>query len=353
MDKKIFELLNEIDNQVAQYEDIKDTKKEDIQEVKKHKNKFLRPIFTISAAACLTLFALGFLPQTRKVVYAKVEEISFELSKLLDLNKDISSYTDIVNKSITKDGVTINIKEIMVDEETLTVEYKIVSDKEIDENKPLSFPFDLFINNEEIPISSTGEVKYIDAHTELEIHTIYVPNIKTSNKLYIEFAFSKWVAKNKTEEFGRINFTTTKKELSHLIKNVEINKSFTLPDNTVVTLKKFTNSGVSNRIYMTATRDLLELPSYELALTGKDNLGNNLYFELDFFYDTKGFFSFTGYTEEVGSDIFMYKDIDSYFYLNNLIDENTSSITLQLHAFSTEDYSKDLSIGEPFTINLK
>ena len=353
MDKKIFELLNEIDNQVAQYEDVQDTKKEDIQKIKKHKNKFLRPIFTISTAACLTLFALGFLPQTRKVVYAKVEEISFELSKLLGLNKDISSYTDIVNKSITKDGVTINIKEIMVDEETLTVEYKIVSDKELTEEQDLVFDMNILVNNEELPISSGGIITPVDTHTEIGVNTIYIPNLETSNKLNVEFIFSKWIAKNKTEEFGRINFTTTKKDLSHLTKNIEINKSFTLPDNTVVTLKKFTDSGVSNRIYITATRDLWELPSYDLTLTGKDNLGNDLDFRLNFFHDNKGFLSLYGYSGETDSELFEVEDFNLYSDSNGLIDENTSSITLQLHAFSTEDYSKDLPIGEPFTINLK
>ena len=149
--KNIYDLLNEMDF------DIEDYKKEELNDIEKKKIKkdfnknrkkkyYFKKIVAIAAALLLTV---GVLSQTGlgKDVYAraesKISEISYSIGRALGTERDITSYSDIINQTVEDNGVEIKLLEFIMDKDEFVFSTITDTGTTLD---GIDFEYDIFIN---------------------------------------------------------------------------------------------------------------------------------------------------------------------------------------------------------------
>ena len=118
MNEQIYTLLNEIDNQPDSYEipQVSDL------EMKKWKKQFSsRRVFRrsrkkyVAAAAIVCILGGSLLfPPAQFIAYAGMKTVTYNLSQLLGIQKDLSPYRTMVGKSISKDGYTVTLNDVVL-----------------------------------------------------------------------------------------------------------------------------------------------------------------------------------------------------------------------------------------------
>ena len=124
MNEQIYSLLNEIDNHSDSYElpPVSDL------EMKKWKKQFSsrrvshrsHKKYVAAAVVCILGGSLLF-PPTQFMAYAGMKTVTYNLSQFLGIQKDLSPYRTVLGESITKDGYTVTLNEVILDENILYV----------------------------------------------------------------------------------------------------------------------------------------------------------------------------------------------------------------------------------------
>ena len=127
MNEQIYTLLNEIDNQPDSYEipQVSDL------EMKKWKKQFSsrrvsrrsRKKYVAAAAIVCILGGSLLFPPAQFIAYAGMKTVTYNLSQLLGIQKDLSPYRTMVGKSISKDGYTVTLNDVVLDENILYAFY--------------------------------------------------------------------------------------------------------------------------------------------------------------------------------------------------------------------------------------
>ena len=113
MKNDIYDLLNDIDNQIDTFEtvditstDLKNWKQSFALKKKTSVKKHTWKKYAAAAAAFIILLGGSSAP-VRQNVYAQSQQIMESLSTLLGTKEDLSPYSTVVGKSISKNGITI------------------------------------------------------------------------------------------------------------------------------------------------------------------------------------------------------------------------------------------------------
>ena len=126
MKEQIYTLLNEMDNQADSYESSQVSELE----LKKWKKQFSvrhtrrRSPVKYVAAAAVAVCIMGttlFFPPTQTLVYAGMKSVTYNLSQLLGIQKDLSPYRTVVGGTISKDGFTVTLNDVVLDENLLYI----------------------------------------------------------------------------------------------------------------------------------------------------------------------------------------------------------------------------------------
>lgn len=126
----IYDLLNDIDNQIDTFEtvditstDLKNWKQSFALKKKTSVKKHTWKKYAAAAAAFIILLGGSSAP-VRQNVYAQSQQIMESLSTLLGTKEDLSPYSTVVGKSISKNGITITLNEVILDGHSLIISYK-------------------------------------------------------------------------------------------------------------------------------------------------------------------------------------------------------------------------------------
>lgn len=316
-----------------------------------HEKKILLLYKCRTKIACAILVAVlvgGCVYHTE--VKAALEKVAILISGMLGIEEDISSFTDKKNISVTHNGLTLTIEEVILDKNQLyiLISKKFESDKKKTDTELLE---NVKINGTKLNILK----EYITDTTLDESAHKYVlsyylnDDILNDDNLEIEAIFTI----KKADEGGEIGkyqfkFNTSYEELEKETSRIPMNQSIMVSENVELKLSMLTLNSVESSI----VANCKDLPlGNEYYLKGKDNCGNQVVYRL-FSYENP--------------DIVFVKEIDSH------ISPNATKLELQLYQhnlgelnsiseegeFIAEDYidengSEMEPVGDSFVVNIK
>jgi len=280
MNKNIYHLINDVETDFSEYERTNTLDDVSVKRLKKHLHQKITPKRRYTkglTAACLALaitgLALGpFSSQTQ----AFAKRISYDIASSLGISADLTPYQNVVNQSVTKNGITITLKEAILTNDSLIIAYEETGLSSVN---PDSSSFGtLYVNGRQssggggsssVPYSASGE-SVLQSVMEYDIDVT-----DFSEPLNIEMVFENESTKEKTRfDFA---FQATGEELRANTHSFNPDISFTLPNQSVITLDSFMVSPIGERIYYSHTG---ENATPNLMLEGTDNLGNPISFYL-------------------------------------------------------------------------
>lgn len=383
MKNDIYDLLNSIDNQIDTFETVDITSTD----LKNWKNSFTAKKKTsakkhtwkkyVAAAAAFVLILGGSSAPIRQNVYAQSKQIMESLSTLLGIHEDISTYSKVIGKSISKDGVTVTLNEVILDGNKLIVSYKAKVDnsgilkklkaKNMDE---LFIDTDILINGKNVSQSSGGSSHATDALTAVgssEIELDDSSNLVGKCNFAIDFSCSSLKS---NLSLGKLKFTASDKELNAVTTTIPLNYTFTLPDKTRITLKNYRGNLVNQQIAFSMTNSDCGMNG-DILLKGKDNLGNPVEFYLSSSDEKGGEFEIdriSGFPSSKATSITLTPYYADYrTHSSDTSDANNDSDATKIigsgssqifEVYSTESGAQEITdsdyktIGEAFTINL-
>lgn len=301
MKNDIYDLLNDIDNQIDTFENIDITStdlknwKQSFTSKKKASLKKHTWKKYVAAAAAFVLILGGSSAPVRQNVYAQSRQIMESLSTLLGVEEDLSPYSTVVGKSVSKNGITVTLNEVILDGHSLIISYKTkikdnttLKNLNIKRITELPIDTDVTIGGQNIVNSIGSSSTPIDkltsiSESEIQLNDSSVLSDKSN------FTINFYTLDKSNTNIGKLKFAASGKELNAKTKNIALNQSFTLPDKTKITLKNYRSNIIDQKIIFTISPDNAGL-SGDILLKGKDNLGNPVEFFLGESDGTSGTF---------------------------------------------------------------
>jgi hypothetical protein len=303
----------------------------------------------IAAGVALVLIAtlfgtnVGAQALTKALQIAGVEEIG----KFMGIQKNLDDYKTVINKAITNNGVTVQLNEVILDGNELTISYNVTYDKKLSEiydekenevDKGWHGFNGISINGKELNTGSGGGSRSIDDYTIQSVLTYDLGSIDLSGDLDIKLSCSPVKGSKESDEWG-FEFKTNGDKLKIDTKEIVINKKVTLENGTEYTLEKYTDNSMGQKIYASISNFNMNKMG-TLCLKGTDDLGNKVVFYASHSNEEKA--------------LFKIENIDGN------LNEKAAKLNLTPYAEEIpgdvgegEKYEvKYKQVGEPFTIDL-
>ena len=140
----------------------------------------------LALAVGSTIFSTAF----GEDVLATVKLAIFDIGNYLGINKDLEDYKTVINSSVSKNGITIQLNEVIVDKDEIIVSTTIKSDERLDESG-INVLGDVYINGRQVSNSAGGSSKVIDEYTEENVISYNVENDIVNGDLDIEIVYDK------------------------------------------------------------------------------------------------------------------------------------------------------------------
>lgn len=319
--------------------------------------------YAAAAAVLLLLFGAA-CPPVRESVYAKSLDILHSLSILLGIHGDISPYQTIVGKSVTKDGVTVTVNDVIWDDNALLVSFVATLGEDADpafNEDNFHITPSLHINGEKMVEGAGGSIHHSGGTQDFVCeYNFSVPDaVSLTGEQEMELIFYLDDPDDPfsvpSKRLGSLTFTASADNLRADTKRIPLQTSVTLPDGTQITLTEYAGNPVSQKISFLSSGNT-DLTHWDLILQGEDNLGHIAEF----------YTSSTNYDPDTGKGSGeMVNDTLNDTYT---IATEAESLTLTPYAYNTvvpdtdgsmiPDHSENdereyEQIGEPFTITLK
>lgn len=337
MEKNIYDLLNEVEIDFNEYDQEEFTdlekrklKKTFIKSIKK--NNFIYKKCVVTTSVALLIIAL-LTTNLGNDILSYANTIAYDIASFLGIEKNLDEYKTVVNESITKNGITIKLNEVILDADELVVSITAKSDKKLDEGS-ISPMGNLYINGRNISYASGGRAKKIDDYTVEQV-TTYELNKNLDGDLNIKCLFSDVLINGQIKKGSWVfEFKTNGDELALDTTEILLNHTFTLENGQKITLEKYTSNNLGQKIYYFKS---CKGTDYDMVLKGYDDLGNKIEF-----YSSR---------ETANAGLFKLSNIDGN------LNENAKKLSLTPYAVKFPEQSGRLSndfkkVGEEFTIDL-
>lgn len=272
-------------------------------EWKGRKNIWMPAFWGKLAAACATLALISAVLSNPKV-QAAIKNLALSIGETLGFQKEIESYTEVLNLSQTNQGITANLKEVVLDEGVLLFElYAEIDNTEGNQQEKaehrLSFDnmgIDLdrdktTINGEKLDIYANGD--YLPYSVE------DILNTDTSDREYDRVQECRFHAPTDLGENPEIHLVLTAFDYDDWEKAIaEFTFDFTISREKILkqtTHKKLENISarteegkvVLKELYMNKLQSIIsaEVPeklfqNYDVELRGADSKGNKVRYQL-------------------------------------------------------------------------
>ncbi len=334
MKQDIYDLLNDMEIDLTELKRENFTELETKRIMKKFRkstipNRSYKKYAGVIAAAIMSVGILGTIPS-----FAMTNPVAHSIVNFLGIEKDLDSYTTVINKAITKGNVTIQLNEVILDGEELIVSTTVKSTECI-EGKHIYARASVYVNGREVNGARGGGSREIDDYTVEEVMH-YQLGENYTGKLDVALVFNNVkVGNDRQKGTWKFEFSTNGEALSARTKSQKMSQTFMLPDETQITFIRYAANDMGEKIYFNLSQPNM---SYDIELRGKDNLGNPIVFT---FTNQKG-------TEGV-------LKLNDYFSSKH---EGAKSYTLALYTVKFPEESGRLSndfkkIGEEFDILFK
>ena len=290
---------------------------------------------TILVALGVTVFGSIFSNE----VIAAVKLTMFDIKNYLGVNYNLDEYSTVVNEAISKNGITVQLNEVILDKDEIIVSTTIKSDKKLGDNGNIMVFGNVYINGKKVSNSAGGSGKQIDDYTEESVLSYTLDKELERGDLHIEIKYDEALLhmgeeKIKVEGPWKFEFTSNGDSLSTNTNNINLDNSFTLDNGQKITLNEYRSNAVGEKIYYSVeNKDRNNV--YSLELIGYDDLGNEVKF-----YSS-------------------YEEMTNGLLKNQTkISQDAKSLTLKPYAATFPKESGRMSnnykqVGDEFTIKLK
>lgn len=300
--------------------------------LEKRKNtKFKKGL--ISAAA-LALVLMGGTYIFGNSVVASVKLAMFDIENYLKINKDIQDYKTIIGKSISNDGITIQLNEVILDGDDIIVSTTLKSEEPLGE-MGIDTSGDLYINGKRISNGAGGSSGLIDDYTQEEVLIYHLDKELQDGDLNIELKYNGVYYNDKNIRGNwKFEFKANGDALKINTNIIKLDNTFVLENGQKITLNEYRSNDLGQKIhYSIENKDKKNI--YSLLLKGYDDLGNEV--------------SFSNTHEEKNGGV-LNNDVN--------ISENAKQLTVKLYAVPFPVNSEKMNngykqVGEEFTIDLK
>lgn len=286
MKKDIYEILNDSNIDIDKYKkyDLNDIEKEKLKNNFKNSVKNKKSIKKLPIAIAMSLILATGLVTTNlgSEILVSASITTSNISSYLGLNKNLDNYSTIINKSISKNGVTISLNDVILNNNELIVSSTIQSSKGDATNEGFHEYGDILINGKIIKAGSTGSSKAIDKSTMESVTNYILPDIDLSKEIDIKIIYSDVLVGAKSIYGPWIfEFKANGSDLSKDTKRINLDNKFTLDNGNKINLTKFTSNAIGQEILYTIKNDNpTDKSAYDIKLVGKDNLNNPIEFGL-------------------------------------------------------------------------
>lgn len=282
MSKSIYEMFNDsnIDLNFEEVETFNDIEKQNIKRnfKKKVKNNKSNKKFKIAMVMGLLIVTGLFGTNMGKTVLAEINIVSVDIASKLGINKNLDEYKTVIDKSVTKNGITIKLNEVILNENELIVSTTLKSqDKKMDESDMHSFA-ELYINGKQIKSTASGSGKKVDEYTMEEVISYRLDDDSISGDIDVKIKYRNVLLKgNEISGPWTFEFKTNGDDLAIDTNKIKLAYNFKLDDMSQVNLKEYTSNNIGEKIYYTKTKSKNNV-NYDLMLKGTDDLGNKIEF---------------------------------------------------------------------------
>lgn len=353
MKNNIYSLLNEANIGLDEYkkEDFNDIEKESFKNnirksIKKSRKQNVGRKVIAAAAIIAVLVGMSF-GNTGAYAISKINLFSESISSFLGIERNLEDYNTVINKSVTDNGVTVKLNEMVLDDNELLISTDISSDRILKDNDTWNGVMTLYINNKKVKLTGAGGgMEKIDDNTTQAVIGYDLDSIKDmdlSGDLNIKIVYSKMMV-NYTDDINgtwKFEFKTNGDRLKIDTKTVKLGYGFNIENGDKYILEKYTDNALGQKIYGKIINNSTERGTYAILLKGYDDLGNKVIFDL-----TKG-------TKD--EFLLKYENV----LVGNMI-EKASKLILTPYAVKMpeksgkepgfDEYEK---VGDEFTINIK
>lgn len=300
--------------------------------LEKRKNrKFKKGL--ISAAA-LALVLMGGTYLFGGSVVASVQLAIFDVESYLNINKNIEDYKTVIGRSISNDGITIQLNEVILDGDDIIVSTTLKSEEPLGE-MGIDTSGDLYINGKRISNGAGGSSGLIDDYTQEEVLIYHLDKELQDGDLNIELKYNGVYYNDKNIRGNwKFEFKANGDALKINTNIIKLDNTFVLENGQKITLNEYRSNDLGQKIhYSIENKDKKNI--YSLLLKGYDDLGNEV--------------SFSNTHEEKNGGV-LNNDVN--------ISENAKQLTVKLYAVPFPVNSEKMNngykqVGEEFTIDLK
>lgn len=235
----------------------------------KRKNVMLRV-----AAVILGFSLLGGVFQNQ--VSAEVRLAIMKIEDYLGLDRSLDDYKSIVEKTISKNGITMQLNEVILDNDEVIVSYTVMSQEDLDEDKDIVTSGDVYINGKKLSNGSTGGSVKGENNTR-EVVLCHDLNEKVDDEeLDVSIKFNEvYIGGNEITGPWEFNFKSSIDKLNKSVECKKLNKTFMLDNGEKITFTEYRKNDVGEKIYY-SIEGKKEL--YALELKGYDEQGNEVEF---------------------------------------------------------------------------
>ena len=298
--------------------------------INKKRNILVKKISIVSSLTLLIVLSSIFY---NKDVIANVEEALSSIASYFQSDSNLNDYKTVINKSITDNGYTINLNEVVLDKNELIISYNIKATDSSFYGYPEASK-NIYINGKKIMADSDSVSERINDTTENYIETYYLDeNLSGKVNIKIEYVGiniiddtgketveGSWVFDFKTDVDNLLNDTTTK----------EFYKKFEFENGQSIELKQYVSNSLEKTIEFKQAENGTE---YVMKLMGTDNLGNPIEFYEGYSHGSNGIFKLDNAVGKIGKD--------------------TTKLNLSLYILPPESATDWEKYGESFVVNIK
>lgn len=357
----------------------------------KEQKRYVFRLYSRKIACAVMIVILGFATASNSRVQAAVKEFSTKIGEIFGFTKDLSSYTDIIDQTKTQNGISLTLKEVIMDDRVLMMSVQTYFEQ--DGKTPA-----LWVNEEKTRINGRHYRSYgsinagginldtLESEPDVVLVQTYEDRILTEREVKVHLVLNAGEAvPYPSEEFEHTaefvyDFVITPDEIKAQTVNrkLDVTVAASGGERKDLTLKELTMNDLYCRIIATGvTWNDAWVNQYDLKLKGTDSFGNpvslpgsgflsenEMRFVTDFFGDYEG-------GTYIGEDDFQMsvpdKDceyLDLQLYERKIIwneDDEVLDEDDEVYAVTTDDqweyYSEEKDygwepVGEPFRITI-
>lgn len=233
----------------------------------------------VMAVCAVLILVIGLGSIYHKEVKAAWERFTTMIGRILGIEEDMAGYTDIIGKSITKNGITITMEEAVMDGAELWLAYSSFAEKE--QAVELILFTQVRINGESTQLDGTYS---LNQEPTVDFQYEMVSRFRLENKIgntepaniEIQIQTMKAGGEKMIGEYD-FSFIASPQELEAQTKEVSLNERLSIDNDRELKLNEFRYNILDSSIYgsLDSFRD-----GEEYFLIGEDNLGNPIQYSV-------------------------------------------------------------------------